>query len=124
MGSHRARVGVTAASIVATPLDVAAHLAHNLYHLRAEGGTVYSTLAALFGGTAGAGDPIQVLQFALLALGLAGSLCMTTQPAVPEMPPRPRIDVCCHALAERQYGAPRDSVSDDGAGRPMPSSVS
>jgi polyferredoxin len=63
------------------PLDVAAHLAHNLFHLLAEGGTVYSTLAALFGGAPGAGDPalvgtgtIQVLQFALLALGLAGSL--------------------------------------------------
>jgi polyferredoxin len=63
------------------PLDVAAHLAHNLFHLLAEGGSVYSTLAVLFGGTAGAGDPalvgtgtIQVLQFALLALGLTGSL--------------------------------------------------
>ena len=63
------------------PLDVAAHLAHNLFHLLAEGGSVYSTLAALFGGTSGTGDPalvgtgtIQVLQFALLALGLAGSL--------------------------------------------------
>ena len=63
------------------PLDVAAHLAHNLFHLLAEGGSVYSTLAVLFGGTSGTGDPalvgtdtIQVLQFALLALGLAGSL--------------------------------------------------
>ncbi|PVU84269.1 ferredoxin [Cellulomonas sp. WB94] len=62
------------------PLDVAAHLAHNLFHLLAEGGSVYSTLTVLFGGTGGTGDPalvgtgtIQVLQFALLALGLAGS---------------------------------------------------
>ena len=62
------------------PLDVAAHLAHNLFHLLAEGGSVYSTLTVLFGGTGGTGDPalvgtgtIQMLQFALLALGLVGS---------------------------------------------------
>jgi len=63
------------------PLDVAAHIAHNLFHLLAEGGSVYYTLAALFGSTADAGSvelvgtgTIQVLQFALLALGMAGSL--------------------------------------------------
>lgn len=62
------------------PLDVAGHLAHNLFHLLAEGGTVYYTVARLFGSTA-SGDPallgagtIQVLQFALLGLGVAGSL--------------------------------------------------
>jgi polyferredoxin len=63
------------------PLDVAAHIAHNLFHLLAEGGSVFSTVAALFGdghtgGSAallGTGS-IQVLQFAVLALGLAGSL--------------------------------------------------
>ena len=31
------------------PLDVAAHLAHNLFHLLAEGGSVFYTVAALFG---------------------------------------------------------------------------
>ena len=63
------------------PLDVAAHLAHNLFHLLAEGGTVYSTVAALLGGGSGTGDPalvgtgtIQILQFVLLALGLVGSV--------------------------------------------------
>src|SRR5699024_64686 len=63
------------------PLDVAAHLAHNLFHLLAEGGSVYTTVAALFGATTSGVDPallstgtIQVLQFALLALGVAGSL--------------------------------------------------
>lgn len=62
------------------PLDVAGHLAHNLFHLLAEGGSVYSTVAALFGSSA-SGDPalvspgtIQLLQFLLLALGIAGSL--------------------------------------------------
>lgn len=61
------------------PLDVAAHVAHNLFHLLAEGNSVFYTVAALFGkhvtGSAalvGTGT-IQVLQFTLLALGLLGS---------------------------------------------------
>jgi len=62
------------------PLDVAAHVAHNLFHLLAEGKGVFYTVGALFGqhqegSTALVGTgKIQVLQFALLALGLAGSL--------------------------------------------------
>ncbi|WP_246169558.1 hypothetical protein [Actinotalea subterranea] len=55
-------------------------MAHNLFHLLAEGKSVYYTTAALFGSTA-TGDPalvsaptIQLLQFALLALGMAGSV--------------------------------------------------
>jgi hypothetical protein len=55
-------------------------MAHNLFHLLAEGKGVFYTVGALFGGQAsgstalvGTGK-IQVLQFALLALGLAGSL--------------------------------------------------
>lgn len=63
------------------PLDVAGHVAHNLFHLLAEGGNVLATTLALVGihGTerspALAGTPtIQVLQYALLALGFAGSL--------------------------------------------------
>jgi ferredoxin len=62
------------------PLDVAAHVAHNLFHLLAEGKSVIFTVGALFGSHQG-GAPalvgngtIQVLQFALLALGLAGSV--------------------------------------------------
>ena len=63
------------------PLDIAAHLAHNLFHLLAEGGSVIHTVAGLFSSTphdgptalAGAG-PIRVLQYLLLAAGLAGSL--------------------------------------------------
>ena len=62
------------------PLDVAAHLAHNLFHLLAEGGSVYYTVARVFGSTAegeaalvGTGT-IQILQFALLGLGIAASL--------------------------------------------------
>ncbi|HEY5249325.1 MAG TPA: 4Fe-4S binding protein [Dermatophilaceae bacterium] len=62
------------------PLDVAAHVAHNLFHLLAEGGSVFITVGALFGGQS-TGSPalvgngmIQVLQYILLALGLAGSL--------------------------------------------------
>ncbi|HEY5178476.1 MAG TPA: 4Fe-4S binding protein, partial [Dermatophilaceae bacterium] len=50
------------------PLDVAAHLAHNMFHLLAEGGSVISTVGTLFGGhyTGSAmlvgNGPIQVLQ--------------------------------------------------------------
>lgn len=57
------------------PLDVAAHLAHNLFHLLAEGKSVLYTVGGIFGGSAqgsaaivGTGT-IQVLQYALLALG-------------------------------------------------------
>ena len=62
------------------PLDVAAHVAHNMFHLLAEGKSVFYTVGALFGGTT-TGSPalvgngrIQVMQFILLALGLVGSL--------------------------------------------------
>ncbi|MEO8517800.1 MAG: 4Fe-4S binding protein [Dermatophilaceae bacterium] len=62
------------------PLDVAAHVAHNLFHLLSEGKSVFYLVGALFGGqvTGSAAlvgnGTIQVLQFTLLALGLAGSL--------------------------------------------------
>jgi len=63
------------------PLDVAAHLAHNLFHLLAEGKAVWYTTAAMLG--AGTGDQgstallstgaIQILQFALVGVGAAAS---------------------------------------------------
>jgi polyferredoxin len=63
------------------PLDVAAHVAHNLFHLLAEGKSVVYTVGALFGQQQSGGSTalvgtgtIQVLQFGLLGLGLAGSL--------------------------------------------------
>lgn len=63
------------------PLDVAGHLAHNLFHLLAEGKSVVFTVAALFGRPTSGADAalvgtgtIQVLQFTLLALGLAASV--------------------------------------------------
>ncbi len=62
-------------------LDVAGHIAHNLFHLLAEGGTVYLTGAAFFGREVQNVSPalldgltIQILQYALIALGVAGSL--------------------------------------------------
>jgi Na+-driven multidrug efflux pump len=67
------------------PLDVAAHVAHNLFHMLAEGKSVFYTVGALFGqhqeGSAAlvGNETIQVLQFALLALGLAGSLYAARQ---------------------------------------------
>jgi polyferredoxin len=62
------------------PLDVAAHVAHNLFHLLAEGKAVLFTVGALFGetgsgSTAVAGSTtISVLQYALLASGVALSV--------------------------------------------------
>ncbi|GIG40619.1 4Fe-4S binding protein [Cellulomonas phragmiteti] len=74
------RLNFTRFGYALIPLDVAGHLAHNLFHLLAEGGSVYSTVANVFGASV-SGDPalvgtgtIQVLQFALLALGIAGSV--------------------------------------------------
>jgi ferredoxin len=62
------------------PLDIAAHLAHNLFHLLAEGGFVFSTVASLFGLDHGQVSPelassstILILQMSILALGVAGS---------------------------------------------------
>ncbi len=62
-------------------LDVAGHIAHNLFHLFAEGGTLYITGAAFFGKTVENVSPailddmtIQILQYGLIALGVAGSL--------------------------------------------------
>ena len=62
------------------PLDLAAHMAHNLFHLLGEGFAVPRTLATLFGfswmrtGDALLNTPtIQVLQFLLLAAGAIGT---------------------------------------------------
>ena len=63
------------------PLDLAGHIAHNLFHLLAEGKSVLYTFVALFGvDTHGASaailsnSTIQILQFALIALGTFGSI--------------------------------------------------
>jgi polyferredoxin len=63
------------------PLDLAAHLAHNAFHLLAEGKSILWTGLALFGADQPEGSAallstpaIRVLQFVLIAVGLAGSL--------------------------------------------------
>jgi polyferredoxin len=62
-------------------LDVAVHIAHNLFHLLAEGKSIVYTALGLFGTEVHGASPaildmgtIQVLQFGLIALGLIGSL--------------------------------------------------
>jgi hypothetical protein len=61
------------------PLDLAGHLAHNLFHLLAEGKAILFTALGLFGieshgSPAILDDPtIQVLQYILVALGIAGA---------------------------------------------------
>jgi polyferredoxin len=63
------------------PLDLAGHVAHNLFHLLAEGKAVIFTAMSLFGmevhdaSTALVGpETIQILQFILLGLGVLASL--------------------------------------------------
>lgn len=63
------------------PLDLAGHLAHNLFHLLAEGKSVLYTGIAVFipgyeGGSAAlvSDGTIQILQFALIGLGLIASI--------------------------------------------------
>jgi polyferredoxin len=63
------------------PLDVAGHIAHNLFHLLAEGKSVGYTVATLFGAAPSDESAalldmgtIQVLQYVVLALGLGASL--------------------------------------------------
>lgn len=61
------------------PLDVAGHVAHNLFHLLAEGKSVFYSVGSLFGhdatgSTAIVGNgTIRTLQFIVLAVGLWGS---------------------------------------------------
>ncbi len=64
------------------PLDLAGHIAHNLFHILAEGKSVIYTFVALFGSEMGHGasaalvsnSTIQVLQYALVAIGTFGSI--------------------------------------------------
>ena len=62
------------------PLDVAGHVAHNLFHLLAEGKSVLYTALPLFGHASGNASAaivstgtIKILQYAILALGIAAS---------------------------------------------------
>jgi len=71
------------------PLDVAAHLAHNLFHLLAEGKAVVVRVGSLVGIGSGGGTnaivgngTIQVLQDALVALGAWASVYVARKIAV------------------------------------------
>jgi hypothetical protein len=63
-------------------LDVAGHIAHNLFHLLAEGKSILYTGLTLIGQAVGheaspailGMETIQLLQFGLIALGFLGSL--------------------------------------------------
>lgn len=67
------------------PLDLAGHIAHNLFHLLAEGKSVFYNTAAIFGyqvtgplGLVPTGA-IQLLQYVTVGLGLAGSILAAYQ---------------------------------------------
>ena len=61
------------------PLDLAGHMAHNLFHLLAEGKAIFFNTAAAFGSEITGStallpmSTIQALQFVILALGIGGS---------------------------------------------------
>lgn len=62
------------------PLDLAGHLAHNMFHMITEGKAVWYNTIGLFGGTT-TGDlgfapasSVQLLQYGVIALGLIGSI--------------------------------------------------
>jgi hypothetical protein len=67
------------------PLDLAGHVAHNLFHLLSEGKAVFFNAAALVDyhvtGPAAlvSPDAVQMLQFAVVGLGLAGSVYTATR---------------------------------------------
>ncbi|MDD2467361.1 MAG: 4Fe-4S binding protein [Desulfobulbus sp.] len=63
------------------PLDIAGHIAHNLFHLLAEGKAILFTAMGLFGLESHGASPaildnttIQILQYFLIALGTFGSI--------------------------------------------------
>ena len=62
------------------PLDIAGHVAHNLFHLLADGKSIYYSVASIFGSNASGSaaivgnETIQIMQFVILGLGLWGSL--------------------------------------------------
>lgn len=66
------------------PLDVAGHIAHNLFHLLAEGKSIFYTAVAAAGGNHSEASPalvstgaIQLLQYTIIVLGLVGSAYTT-----------------------------------------------
>lgn len=69
----------TAFGYALIPLDLAAHLAHNMFHLLAEGNSVLYTALAMFGievhGSVALMDAptIQALQYIMVVIGIAGS---------------------------------------------------
>ncbi len=79
------------------PLDIAGHIAHNLFHLLAEGKSILTTALALFGRESGGGSAalvgtgtIQLLQYTLIAFGVAGSLYTAYRIAAARSPGRRR----------------------------------
>ncbi len=101
-GSARLRGGTTKQNFALfgyalIPLDIAAHMAHNLFHLLAEGKSILTTALALFGRESGGGSAalvgagtIQLLQYTLIALGVAGSLYTAYRIAAAQSPGRRR----------------------------------
>lgn len=95
-------------SIIA--LDLAGHVAHNLFHLLSEGKSVVYTAVAAFGGYARGSlevapmNVVQSLQFVVIGLGIAGSLFTAYQIARRAAPGTWRCAFAPHALVIVVFG--------------------
>jgi hypothetical protein len=63
------------------PLDLAGHLAHNLFHIITEGKAIWYNTAALFGMNVTRGDlafapasSVQMIQYIIIVIGTIGSI--------------------------------------------------
>ena len=98
LGHGTTRQQFTSFGYALIPLDIAAHIAHNLFHLLAEGKSIFVTGLALIGREHGEGsaavvgtDTIQMLQYAVLALGVAGSIYTAYRIAAARSERQPRV---------------------------------
>ena len=94
------------------PLDMAGHIGHNLFHLLAEGKSVFYTGLGLFGqevrGVSPAlfsTDVIQVLQFGLIALGVVGSIVTAYWMARRNFPAKSWVSFAPYAVLVLLLGA-------------------
>lgn len=91
-------------------LDLAGHIAHNLFHLLSEGRSVLYTTVNAFGGYAGGSlavlpmNVVQGLQFAVVGLGIAGSLFTAYQIARRAAPGAWKPAVLPHAAVIVLFG--------------------
>lgn len=104
LGREKAMANFTTFGYAIIPLDLAAHMAHNLFHLLTEGKAVGYITLSLFGRYVSGGtgfaptSTVFHLQIAILALGTLGSLFVAYRIAKNRFPGRPWRPFMPHAL--------------------------